>query len=140
MSSVGVLATSLMAAAFLAGCTAESDDPRTATESDDSSSTSEVMTSWSSENIPPVLTMDDGEVISGQSQKGDDVVIQAGCSIVEWCQAPGSRGSVCRQQGCSIQNAFEECVNETRAACGTPRCPWIFIASDGSVGRITPCP
>jgi hypothetical protein len=83
----------------------------------------------------PVSTIDDGKVVPGQ-----DVVIQAGCSVVEYCNAPGSDGSRCRQQGCTLANAIAECESETRQFCGTPQCPWIFVATGGTRYTRTPCP
>jgi len=55
-----------------------------------------------------------------------------GCSVVEWCDAPGSDGARCRQLGCSFQEAFDECIAETQRVCGTPKCPWMFKPLGGS--------
>lgn len=116
---------------FLAGCAAENDP-----------ATLEPVTveSWSLEAVPPELTLDEGPVVPGQSQKDGDVVIQAGCSFVEWCNAPGADGSRCRQEGCTLSAAIAECESETRQFCGTPQCPWIFVASNGTRYTRTPCP
>jgi hypothetical protein len=54
------------------------------------------------------------------------------CSIVQFCNAPGSDGTRCLQQGCSLSAAQAECSREAPAVCGTPVCPWIFVASDGT--------
>lgn len=53
------------------------------------------------------------------------------CSIVQFCNAPGSDGTRCLQQGCSLDTALAECSREAPAVCGTPVCPWIFVALDG---------
>lgn len=63
----------------------------------------------------------------------DDVVIEAGCSIVEYCDASGSDGARCLQQGCSLQAAQNECWTETHKVCGNPpKCLWIFVATNGN--------
>ena len=61
-----------------------------------------------------------------------DIPPPAGCSIVQFCNAPGPDGARCLQQGCSLSAALAEWTAETRAACGTPVCPWIFVALDGT--------
>jgi len=57
--------------------------------------------------------------------------IAANCSIVQWCNAPGSDGTRCIQQGCSFDAARTECINEGWAICGTPLCPWALIDTNG---------
>ena len=70
---------------------------------------------------------------TGQRQGSADVGIEAGCSITDWCDLPNSSiGSVCRQTGCSLSAALDECVVDTWFICGTPKCPWIFKALDGT--------
>ena len=53
------------------------------------------------------------------------------CSIVQFCNAPGADGTRCLQQGCSLTAALNECSVEAPRVCGTPVCPWIFVALDG---------
>jgi hypothetical protein len=63
----------------------------------------------------------------------NEAVTQAsGCSVVEFCDAPGSDGARCKQLGCSFNAAFEECVAETPRVCGTPKCPWRFVPLSGA--------
>lgn len=62
----------------------------------------------------------------------DAITPRASCSIVQFCNAPGSDGTRCLQQGCSLSAAQAECSREAPAVCGTPVCPWIFVASDGT--------
>lgn len=131
VSSLVVLATALVASLFLVGC---------ATEEDSAVIAPAPVESWAIETVPPELTLDEGQVIPGQSEKDGGVVIQAGCSIVEWCNAPGADGSRCKQQGCTLTAAISECESETRQFCGTPQCPWIFVALDGTRYTRTPCP
>jgi hypothetical protein len=72
------------------------------------------------------ISTDDGPSVAGE------VVTQAsGCSVVQWCNAPGPDGAVCKQLGCDFHSAFTECVDETPRVCGTPRCPWRFKQLDG---------
>lgn len=72
-----------------------------------------------------------GEPTSASSPS--EAVTQAsGCSVVQFCDAPGSDGARCKQLGCSFNAAFEECVEETPRICGTPKCPWRFILLSGS--------
>lgn len=71
----------------------------------------------------------------------DDGVSQAvSCSIVQFCNAPGSDGTRCLQQGCSLGAAQDECSRESRSVCGTPVCPWVFVALDGTRYFNTSCP
>lgn len=62
----------------------------------------------------------------------DAVDPRANCSIVQFCNAPGADGTRCLQRGCSLGAALAECSDEAPRVCGTPVCPWIFVASDGS--------
>ena len=62
----------------------------------------------------------------------DAINPHANCSIVQFCNAPGSDGTRCLQRGCSLGAALAECSDEAPRVCGTPVCPWIFVASDGS--------
>jgi len=62
---------------------------------------------------------------------GDVISPAAGCSIVQFCDAPGTDGTRCLQQGCSFDAARTECINEGWAVCGTPKCPWALIDLNG---------
>jgi hypothetical protein len=60
----------------------------------------------------------------------DDVINSAAnCSQVNFCNAPGSDGTECKQLGCSLLAAQNECKNEAAKICGAPVCPFIFITS-----------
>jgi hypothetical protein len=50
-----------------------------------------------------------------------------GCSIVEWCNQPGSNGTVFRQVGCTLPSAQQECTREAIQICGTIVQPFIII-------------
>jgi hypothetical protein len=78
---------------------------------------------------PPVATASDA-LSTGPTQ--DAIQPRAGCSIVQFCNAPGTDGTRCLQQGCDLITALNECSAEAPAVCGTPVCPWIFVALDGS--------
>lgn len=61
----------------------------------------------------------------------DAIVPRAGCSVVQFCNASGSDGTVCKQQGCTIQTAEVECRSEVKTVCGSPVATWIFVTSNG---------
>lgn len=61
----------------------------------------------------------------------------ANCSVVQYCNAPGNEGSVCKQLGCSTSAALLECFTEVRNVCGTHTCPLIFVDLNGR--RINQC-
>ena len=54
------------------------------------------------------------------------------CSVVTTCNAAGSDGTHCRQQGCSLGAAELECELEAISVCGTAVCPVILIRTDGT--------
>jgi hypothetical protein len=66
-----------------------------------------------------------------RAEAEDPATGYSGCSIVQYCNAPGLNGTVCLQQGCSVAAARSECRSESKYVCGSPVCPWEFIASDG---------
>ncbi len=80
------------------------------------------------------------ETTSSTSFSNEAVTQANGCSIVQWCNAPGSEGTVCKQLGCSEQAAENECFVESHNVCGTPRCPWIFVTLDGRRLNHVSCP
>jgi hypothetical protein len=53
------------------------------------------------------------------------------CSIVQFCDAPGADGTRCLQQGCTLDQAAAECDREVPQICGTGKCPWILVTTDG---------
>lgn len=66
------------------------------------------------------------------STPGGDIDINAGCSTVQYCDAPGAtEGTRCLQQGCTWSEARTECINEGWAVCGTPKCSWKLIGLNG---------
>lgn len=79
--------------------------------------------------IPEELT-DKGIPGPGESS------VLAGCSFVEWCDAPGADGARCKQQGCGEWEAIGECVNEVADFCGRAVCPVIFVALNGARSRL----
>jgi hypothetical protein len=78
----------------------------------------------------PAAAVNDGNADAAPVQ--DAITPAASCSIVQFCNAPGSDGTRCLQQGCSLATAQAECSREAPAVCGTPVCPWIFVALDGT--------
>lgn len=76
---------------------------------------------------------------------GDVITQSDGCSVVQWCDVPsnlpnGWEGARCLQRGCTLDAALNECVIETWRVCGTPKCPWAFVALDGTRFYRDPCP
>lgn len=119
--------TALLAAAFLVGCTVEDNSDADLDlgnwEVDEQLATSGYAMAEESE----YATAED----SLSTNSADDPVIQANCSIVQYCNAPGADGTRCIQQGCSLSAALSECEVETYNVCGTPVCPWIFVDLNG---------
>jgi hypothetical protein len=108
------------------GCSATEETTDIASEHETSS--------WRSEDGSELsISTDAAGTLEGQA-------IQSGCSVVEYCNAPGSNGAVCRQEGCTLGNALAECDRETRDACGSPPlCPWIFIRLNGQRANHISC-
>lgn len=115
-------------AVCFAGCAME---PATETASTDQQITS--TGDWQ-QITQPIVTGDQQAVgeAADATPIEDAINPRAGCSIVQFCNAPGSDGTRCLQQGCDLGTALAECSREAPAVCGTPVCPWIFVASDGS--------
>jgi hypothetical protein len=85
--------------------------------------------------------VDDSPAVAGDTavQQGalassaDDVITAAvNCTIVQFCNAPGSNGTVCQQKTCTLQAAADECVVDTNFVCGARVCPWKLITSGGT--------
>jgi hypothetical protein len=77
---------------------------------------------------PPTTTPDTGELTL------DSVAAAAGsgCSVVQYCDAPGSDGTRCLHLACDYNTAYNECIVETRNVCGTPVQPWIFVCRNST--------
>jgi hypothetical protein len=71
----------------------------------------------------------DGEAVTAPT---GTIEPRANCSIVQFCNAPGSDGSRCIQQGCSLADAEAECQRETVTVCGAPTCPWALVETNGT--------
>jgi hypothetical protein len=55
-----------------------------------------------------------------------------GCSIVQWCNAPGPDRIICVQsKNCSDAATFAECAIEVHDICGARGCPWWVMMLDG---------
>lgn len=67
-----------------------------------------------------------GDVVAGE--KPGEVGTEADCVYIQWCNAPGADGTVCRlRSGCSLNNAtLNECVADAYAVCGAPVDPWVL--------------
>lgn len=63
---------------------------------------------------------------------GDVAINATNCTIVQFCNAPGSDGTVCKQQACTLSTAATECVTDTNFVCGARVCPWKLITTSGS--------
>ena len=87
---------------------------------------------WQIEGQPAAPQATADKDTSDAAPVEDAITPDANCSIVQFCNAPGSDGTRCLQQGCSLNTALAECSREAPAVCGTPVCPWIFVASDGT--------
>ena len=98
---------------------AQDQEVRTATPDDPAASSSKTTTDETAIEFPV----------------GDVIHPRAGCSVVQFCNASGSDGSVCQQQGCSLGTAENECKSEILSVCGSAVCPIIFKTLSGS--RIT---
>lgn len=61
------------------------------------------------------------------NDKGGDVEALTSCSYVQYCNAPGSDGTVCiLNHSCNHDTAVKECERETYAICGAPVQPWVY--------------
>jgi hypothetical protein len=82
------------------------------------------------------LELDAGtvELASRADVTGDALELEpaASCSTVQLCNAPGSGGTRCRQQGCRLGDAEVEGLAEAFDVGGTPVCPWIFVTRGGA--------
>lgn len=64
------------------------------------------------------------EAVPGESP--DDPLAAGDCVYVQWCNAPGPNGSICRLRSGCVYNAatVNECIADTNAVCGGPVYPW----------------
>ena len=64
------------------------------------------------------------EAVPGESFAGPSAA--AGCVYVQWCDAPGQLGTICRlRSGCQITQAtLNECFGDANAVCGGLFVPW----------------
>lgn len=56
----------------------------------------------------------------------------SGCSVVQYCNAPGEWGTVCLHLTCDYNTAYNECIRESYNVCGTPVQPWIFVCRNST--------
>jgi hypothetical protein len=86
---------------------------------------------------PPVTpSIADAETAAGAGPVDDAIVPHASCSTVLFCNAAGADGAQCKQTGCSLGAAENECKSEVKSVCGSPVvCPIRFFPSTG--GSIT---
>src|SRR4051812_44605580 len=98
----------LMMTVFAAGLAACAMQPTTESTSTDQLQTTSV-SDWH-QVTQPIATGDPatGDV-SDSAPIEDAINPRAGCSIVQFCNAPGSDGTRCLQQGCSLGAALDEC-------------------------------
>jgi hypothetical protein len=72
------------------------------------------------------------EAAATVSPGGAAIVPAVSCSHVVFCNAPGSDGAQCQQDGCSDGQAENECKTEVKTVCGSPiTCPLRFFFSGG---------
>ncbi len=66
------------------------------------------------------------EGIPGEASDGDSLDKGNGCVYVQWCDEPGSNGTICRlYNGCTINDrTIQECIDDTYYVCGSPVMPW----------------
>lgn len=81
-----------------------------------------------SATAPPAAASDPSTTASSES---DLITPRTGCAQVQWCDAPGSDGTVCQQLGCSLADSKNDCTALSTTVCGTPVNPWVFVATGG---------
>lgn len=56
----------------------------------------------------------------------DDPSAVTDCVYVQWCNAPGPNGTICRLRSGCVANTttVNECIADTNAVCGGPVSPW----------------
>jgi hypothetical protein len=79
----------------------------------------------------PTATLSPDDVRAGEESgaAGEEGRVEAlvSCSYVQYCNAPGSDGTVCVfTNGCSRTTSINECVRETYDICGAPVRPWVY--------------
>lgn len=70
------------------------------------------------------------------------IVPNVSCSHVVFCNAPGSDGAQCQQDGCSVGAAENECKTEVKTVCGSPiTCPlrFFFDSANGGGSQLLGC-
>ncbi|HWN70474.1 MAG TPA: hypothetical protein VNM90_22695 [Haliangium sp.] len=136
-------ATGLLTVFLLVGCSMEDSNVEGSSAEDsnaeDSSDDGPGLGGWEVEE-PSATSGDTTAEEASTASSADEVIIQASCSIVEWCNIEGPEGARCKQQGCSLQAALNECTVETWRVCGTPKCEWRFVALNGQSWYRSPCP
>jgi len=110
-------------AAILSSCAMDTPRPENDQRTEPASSQAEVQAATSSGGAD--------EPANSASPADNAINPRAGCSIVQFCDAPGSDGTRCLQQGCSFDAARTECINEGWNVCGTPKCPWALVDTHG---------
>ena len=75
--------------------------------------------------VPESMTSDDTPAAEALSASSALELIPAtsGCSHVVFCDAPGSTGTVCQQDGCTLQAAKAECLSDLAAIGCSFHCP-----------------
>jgi hypothetical protein len=67
-----------------------------------------------------------------ESTVDSDPGTEAGCALVEYCDAPGAKTAVCtRTGGCSCGSAWTECRTDVRYVCGALPSGPIFMNGCG---------
>jgi len=70
------------------------------------------------------------------------IVPKVSCSHVVTCNASGSDGAQCQQDGCSVGAAENECKTEVKTVCGSPiTCPlrFFFDSANGGGSQLLSC-
>jgi hypothetical protein len=84
---------------------------------------------------PSSATLEDSPVVLSSTEvdtasvvdPGDDVAsLAVNCSVVQFCHNPNT---ICRQLGCSLGAAENECKREVKTVCGSAKCPLTFVTS-----------
>jgi hypothetical protein len=130
MRSIGLI-SSIAVASVLAGMscmtTPSEDQPATEVHSKEPST--------ARPGEPTAVSNNTAAEATASTPPGAEAIAAAtSCSHVVFCNAPGSDGAQCQQDGCSLGQAENECKSEVRTVCGSPiTCPLrLFFAGGGS--------
>ncbi len=68
--------------------------------------------------LHPASLTEDKNAVPGENAPAAGAVDKAGCTYIDWCDEPGSWGTVCIWTGCSLAEAVRECTDDANYVCG----------------------